>query len=325
MIPTISIIIPVYNVEKYLRECLNSVVAQTFTDWECILVDDGSKDSSPAICDEYAQRDPRFTVIHKENGGPSKARNAGLDIARGEWISFIDADDWVDDGYFDSLLNAKCKADLIVFGMTIHRQNGNSSTLRMLSKYYTDSKEVLDAIYNLKNTSIGYDFFGMPWNKFYRNDIIRANKVTFPEDISFFEDQVFVLRYMQKIQNLLVSNESPYNYRIVDSGLTRGIKRSATEYAKISEYYIQEIEFLKDTPAGWTFQKDIVSFYTHAISVARFGESIRYTKVLSNYAKKLPKQQRMSLGKRVRLLCTLGQIPLIGLPVMTVLRSFIVR
>ena len=95
-VPLISVVVPVYNVRPWLRRCLDSVLAQTFTDWECILVDDGSTDGSGAVCDEYAARDPRFTVIHKENGGVSSARNAGLDAAKGEYIQFLDSDDWID-------------------------------------------------------------------------------------------------------------------------------------------------------------------------------------------------------------------------------------
>lgn len=91
--PQISIIIPVYKAEKYLHDCLDSIAAQTFADWECILIDDGSPDSSGMICEEYAARDSRFIAVHQKNGGVSAARNAGLAIARGDWIGFVDADD----------------------------------------------------------------------------------------------------------------------------------------------------------------------------------------------------------------------------------------
>ena len=93
MCKKISIIIPVYNAERILRRCLDSVQNQSYSDWECIIVDDGSKDSSPAICDEYAETDSRFKVIHKENGGVSKARNTGLGQASGDWVTFVDSDD----------------------------------------------------------------------------------------------------------------------------------------------------------------------------------------------------------------------------------------
>ena len=95
-IPKISVIIPVYNAEKYLYRCIDSVLVQTFTNWELLLIDDGSKDSSGVICDEYAAKDARVRVFHKENGGVSSARNLGLDNARGEWVAFVDSDDYIE-------------------------------------------------------------------------------------------------------------------------------------------------------------------------------------------------------------------------------------
>ena len=103
--PKISIIVPVYKVEQYLRRCLDSIVAQTFTDWECILIDDGSPDNSGRICDEYAEKDKRFRVFHQENVGVSAARNKGLDEARGEWIGFVDSDDWIEKEMYEYLYN----------------------------------------------------------------------------------------------------------------------------------------------------------------------------------------------------------------------------
>ena len=93
--PIISIIVPVYNTEAYLRRCLESILTQTFTDFECILIDDGSLDNCPMICDEYATKDNRIIVIHQKNSGVSIARNIGLNVAKGEWINFVDSDDWL--------------------------------------------------------------------------------------------------------------------------------------------------------------------------------------------------------------------------------------
>ena len=111
----ISVIVPVYNTEKYLGRCVDSIINQTYTNLEIILVDDGSPDNSPAICDEYAKKDQRIKVIHKENGGLSSARNAGLDIAKGDFISFIDSDDWVEKDLFEVLVSlyGKTQAEII--------------------------------------------------------------------------------------------------------------------------------------------------------------------------------------------------------------------
>lgn len=102
--PEISIIVPVYQVEKYLNECIDSILAQTFTDFELILVDDGSPDNCPALCDAAAKRDSRVRVIHKQNGGVSTARNAGLDAAQGNWIAFVDSDDTVEPEYLEKCI-----------------------------------------------------------------------------------------------------------------------------------------------------------------------------------------------------------------------------
>jgi glycosyltransferase involved in cell wall biosynthesis len=105
--PTISIIVPVYNTEKYLRRCLDSIVAQTFKDYECIIVDDGSTDGSAAICDEYEKKDSRFKVLHKENEGVSAARNVGIEYAEGEFITFVDSDDYLSSVYLRDLYDNK--------------------------------------------------------------------------------------------------------------------------------------------------------------------------------------------------------------------------
>lgn len=117
-LPKITIIIPVYNVERYLRRCLDIIAAQTFTDWECILIDDGSPYASGAVCDEYAANDGRFCVIHQDNRGVSAARNAGLDAARGEWIAFVDSGDWVDKDMLTALYACAVEkqAEVVVSG-----------------------------------------------------------------------------------------------------------------------------------------------------------------------------------------------------------------
>ena len=120
----ISVIVPVYNVEKYLSRCVDSILNQTFTDFECILVDDGSPDNCGKICDEYAKKDKRVKVIHKQNGGLSDARNTGLDIAGGEYIYFLDSDDYVEYNLLEKLNDTicVCNAEMIVFGYKV--ENG---------------------------------------------------------------------------------------------------------------------------------------------------------------------------------------------------------
>ncbi len=113
--PLISVIVPVYNAEKTLRRCVDSILSQTFTEFELLLINDGSKDNSGVICDEYARKDSRIRVFHKENGGVSSARNVGLDNLRGEWVTFVDSDDYVENKYLGVFYDNK-KADLLVGG-----------------------------------------------------------------------------------------------------------------------------------------------------------------------------------------------------------------
>lgn len=125
----VSIIIPVYNVEPYLEQCLSSVAAQSFSDWECIVVDDGSTDGSGAICDLWAKRDSRFRIVHQENAGVSAARNRGLELAQGKWINFIDSDDWVDTDYLKVMVDAASEdTQLIVSGLKCHYTDGTTKS-----------------------------------------------------------------------------------------------------------------------------------------------------------------------------------------------------
>lgn len=107
----VSVIVPIYKIERYLHQCVDSIIAQTFTDFELLLIDDGSPDGCPAICDEYAQKDARIRVFHKPNGGLTSARNHGLDNAKGDWIMHIDGDDWIEPTYIEELYNAAIKND----------------------------------------------------------------------------------------------------------------------------------------------------------------------------------------------------------------------
>ena len=120
----ISVIVPVYNTEKYLDRCIQSILAQTYTDFELLLIDDGSTDLSGEICDKYAEQDSRVKVFHKENGGVSSARNLGLDKANGDWVTFVDADDWVTTLYLNNLSDNTNSADFVV---SIVGENDNIS------------------------------------------------------------------------------------------------------------------------------------------------------------------------------------------------------
>jgi len=213
----ISIIVPVYKTEKYLNRCIDSILAQTFTDFECIIIDDGSPDNCPAICDEYAAKDSRIVVIHQKNAGVSAARNAGLDIARGEWIGFVDSDDWCDPGMYEFLLeNAeKHQADISMCGYrTISEENKIRSVSRKRPELMMNSKEAL-----IKLFSKGY-FEAISWNKLVNKRLFLENgeELRYDETIKYAEDRLLFFYLFKRTQRIFYSSQSYYNqYKRYDS------------------------------------------------------------------------------------------------------------
>ena len=199
--PKISVIVPVYNTEKYLHRCIDSILAQTFTDFELLLIDDGSKDNSGAICDEYAAKDQRVRVFHKKNGGVSSARNLGLDNAQGEWITFVDSDDWVKKEYIELFIN---NADDLVYQSFLSIFNGQTevwdTSIRTL-----DVNECLTRLYEKK-------VLGYCWGKLYTLQKIKKYNVRFDENIRFREDELFVLKYLSHTSHITCINKKKYIY-----------------------------------------------------------------------------------------------------------------
>ncbi len=206
----ISIIIPVFNVENYLRQCLQSVIEQTFTDWECILVDDGSKDRSGVICDEFAKMDSRFAAIHQENRGVSAARNKGLQVAKGEYICFIDSDDWVKKTYLsDMLAGMEDKAvDMVVTGLSKIYPNRSSMSFSPPQRCIIKANDQYTKTF-IDNVGL---FYG-PTSILYKTSIIRYNNLSFPVDFSFGEDTIFNFRYLNHVNDILLLPVINYFYR----------------------------------------------------------------------------------------------------------------
>ena len=206
----ISVVVPVYNVEPYLPDCLDSILAQDYPRFECILVNDGSTDRSGDICDEYARRDIRFRVFHQQNAGVSAARNKGIAEARGEFITFIDSDDWVDSSYLSSLINASADADLIVSGYKIHHPDKiNDLKPTKEDRFCLDEKHIPKIVELLVN----YTFYG-PYCKLFRSNILKQKQLKFPEHLTFGEDLCFNFEYLRHITTIASVPESHYHYRI---------------------------------------------------------------------------------------------------------------
>lgn len=217
-LPKISIIVPVYNVEKYLRCCLDSIVAQTFTDWECICVDDGSPDNSGKILDEYAAKDNRFVIIHKENGGVSSARNVGLDIARGEWISFVDSDDILVQDCFACLMSELNRNSNVGVLECYYRSFPYPRKKRFYPDTLLNSTEWIDRVCQLVFTSD--NSLCCPRTMLVRCDIIGEER--FDEQMCIYEDVFFYLSVINKSKVCIaIYREELYLYRISTGSLTR--------------------------------------------------------------------------------------------------------
>ena len=221
----ISVIVPIYNVEKYLNKCIESIISQTYKNLEIILVDDGSQDLCPKICDEYAKKDNRIKVIHKENNGVSAARNTGIDIAQGKWIAFIDADDWVDENYLKILISESDEnIDIIgcgykrVNGNNIEKVNNNDETI------IYDNVKFIEKLLNVQN---GYGFVH---TKLIRKSLI--NNVKFDCNIKVGEDALFNMQLAKKTKRIKIINKALYNYRI---SLESTVKKYDKNY--VEKYY----------------------------------------------------------------------------------------
>ena len=208
----VSIIVPVYNVDNVLHYCVDSILAQTYNDFELILVDDGSTDKSGEICDRYADENDKIKVVHIENSGVSKARNTGIEIAKGDYICFIDSDDFISEDYIEELLKA-------------HNQFSDCENIWCGFQTVTDYNSSNPKT-NLASNSEKYSFYSrseimtlhekwlsqMPWNKLFKTSIIKENNIRFPDDLSLGEDLLFNLHYLDNSNGAIAVINKPLNF-----------------------------------------------------------------------------------------------------------------
>ena len=223
----ISVIVPVYNAEKYLERSVGSIIGQTYKNLEIILVDDGSSDNSGAICDSFAEKDSRIRTIHKANGGASSARNAALDIAAGEYIGFADADDWIEPDMYQNLMTmiSETGADISACGIRLCKENGSSSLWNddVLLKKCFNREEALTELIEEKLLTFS------PCNKLYRKEIIGNQR--FVEGTTY-EDNEFIPRCIAKADNVAFSGAIGYNHFLTPVSVMRG-EYSLKHYSQI--------------------------------------------------------------------------------------------
>ena len=245
--PSISIIVPVYNTDKYLCKCLDSILAQTYTNWEAILVDDGSTDKSGKICDEYAAKDKRFNVIHQNNGGVSVARQTGLDNSTGDYIIHCDPDDWIEPTMLEDML--KCalanNADMVICDIVSHQYGKNECHKQNIANNIT-AKE-------LQTKIINEEIHGSCCNKLVKKNVCKGIAF-YPTSITYCEDELFNLRLLCQDIKITYLPKGLYHYiQRTGSNSTPGPGRI---YSKIQ--FIEEVKSFIDDYNFHLAKKDIL-------------------------------------------------------------------
>ena len=211
----ISIIVPVYNAEIYLNRCICSILNQKYRNFELILVDDGSIDKSLDICNKFAKCDNRIKIIHQDNGGVSAARNRGIKEAIGEFIVFVDADDYVKDNYIQTLIEYQQKYETkFICGSYCMEKKFGRKKCKIYSEQYFDKElftsKFLDSFKHIANA---------PWGKLFSRKIIIENSILFPEGIPYAEDSIFCIEYLKYIDSAMVISEVIYHYNCTDGNI----------------------------------------------------------------------------------------------------------
>lgn len=281
----ISIIVPVYNSDKYLNNCLESIHRQQYQDWECILIDDGSTDEGGAICDSWCKFDSRMRVFHQPNSGVSVARNNGIKYAFGEHIVFIDSDDWIDENYLSILYANRGTCDLIVSGYIDHYESGQIIASKPCKSEFIDiSRTYVYIITDLLRKNLLYG----PTNKLYKSEIIRKHNITFPDDCFLGEDLVFNFNYLDHIVSIETISEAHYNYRRLQFGsLSTKVHQNQfqTDYQhwKLRYNFFEKKDLLTDESMGALMKLLWGLIYDGVFRYETLGyPSIKYLKFLND-------------------------------------------
>ena len=264
--PEVSLIVPVYNAEKAVQRCIDSILNQEFRDLELLLIDDGSKDDSPRILDEAAAKDDRVRVVHKPNSGVSDTRNKGIELARGEFIQFLDADDWIPQDSTKMLVRTarEKNADLVVgefyrvVGDKLSRK-GSIETDEVLSREeYAEFMKISPADY----------YYGVIWNKLYRRDIINQHHVRMNPEVSFCEDFIFNLEYVLHCERIAALQLPVYYYVKTDGSLVSQNMNPVHLINMKSSVYQYYDKFFRDLLDEEEYRSERVNIATFMFSAA---------------------------------------------------------
>ncbi len=283
----VSVIVPIYNVEKYIHRCIDSLISQTLKEIEIILVDDGSPDNCGEIIDSYAKQYDNIVVVHKENGGLSDARNAGLRVAKGQYIGFVDPDDYVQQDMFEKMYYSANtnESDLVFCGY--NEVFSPTYTQQRTFEYISEFKSAADILVACVEGCIG----AYSWNKIFKNSLIKDNAIQFPKGVVVSEDQVFFFEYIKYIRSFSVVPDCLYNYIRNNESICAKYHNRQFGFYKIGFSALENaIEYFGDEIEQSVYIKNKINMLNALLNVIDMQASIR---------------NKISISARYKEMCTL--------------------
>lgn len=263
----ISIIVPVYNASQTLSRCVNSLLNQEYANTEIILINDGSSDNSASLCDAYALQHSSVKVFHQKNQGVSQARNKGIEESTGDYILFVDSDDYLEPNCLSTLL-ALPPADITYMSSNVHYSTGDFTSYHLSNRYCTKKEDIENEILHLKCNPQGYVYFGYTWNKLFKASIIREHHIRFIKGLSFYEDDAFTLEFFKHATSLRTLSDSLYNYVITVGGLTMAAN-SCEEFEMLVNANALNAQFIRNRELlSYEYQR-LFQFLLQGIQQAR--------------------------------------------------------
>lgn len=256
--PLVSVIVPIYKIDRYVGVCIESILNQTYNDLEIILVDDGSPDRCPEICDLYASKDSRIKVIHKENGGLVSARKAGLKVATGSYIGYVDGDDWVGPGFIHSLYCSikESDADIAIAGFSRDLFNSTKNILNAIPSGVYEG----EALESVKKQMISYGPFyrhGITtylWNKLFKREVIEPYQMAMDDRITIGEDAATTYPAIMASKKIVISDNCAYHYRQREDSMLKTATNHNNEYLKVMYLH----DYMKQSLKGWSEEYDLL-------------------------------------------------------------------
>ncbi|MBQ7890387.1 MAG: glycosyltransferase family 2 protein [Erysipelotrichaceae bacterium] len=317
--PKFSIIIPIYNAEMTLNRCLDSIMGQTFSDFEVIMIDDGSMDSSNEICKKYCEQDKRFYLFSQMNSGPSKSRNVGIDNAKGSWICFVDSDDYVSEDYLEKINDAIISEDVDSVFMGYHQVDNNGVIIKSKVPSF-HSPEIKEIAIELSKI----DMFGYTWIKVFKRNVI--GDIRFSEELNLFEDEMFACNVINKCKKISIIHESLYYYvngvqdaltnrtyqdYCVKSDLVYKAWKSLLSEEKYNNYLAQKANSYVERCKYYCFERDVdlnhfvddlsnTLFFKEHTSISKFDKCVQKKQYLMIGLEKVKYLSIIKLSKMIR-------------------------